>query len=570
MLRPALTLAAILSTGLAAASVHAPRVISPHRADAYSMKTFRDFHRWRDLSGDALAYEVYKYLVDYESGVFHMNEVIEGDDVLSEFVTIRDPVKIINVYGYGYCGIFGPTMAGVMEGMGVGPTRTLVIPDWNHVASEAYYEDAWHYLDLDVRAVFRRPDGTLASMAEAKTDDALWQGERNELFFPNDPLGNVQETYRNTDVLHFNSHHQSGHTLDFVLRQGETFTRWWHPQDGRWNHTERWNESEWLTNLIASPPRGPKPNHRHFTVHNHANGQFIYAPDLTDQSTDFADGVYDSENVATAADGLKATGEGYAVFEVRSPYIIVPRVGDTKTTDDDREASVVTLDADGVSLSVSLDNGLTWADVAEDPDNADLTGLVSGRYGYLLRLDMADDAIVRSMRIETWTQVAPAALPALEQGANRMELRTGDHHGMDSRVVEISASAGDPGELLKYCVDPPADLDTERKTARLIGAVHDPRGRAPERKNRLAQHRRRVPDAPTGRCRADQERNTLRRQPAHRLHHHLHLRRAHRPGALALQRRRGIGSRRTGRDRLLPVCGRSSAESDPYLRALHR
>ncbi len=52
-----------------------------------------------------------------------------------------------------------------------------------------------------------------------------------------------------------------------------------------------------------------------------------------------------------------------------------------------------------------------------------------------------------------------------------MELRSGDHHGMDSRVVEVSASAGNPEELLKYCVEPPEDLDTERKTARLVGPV---------------------------------------------------------------------------------------------------
>src|SRR5262245_2236404 len=31
---------------------HAPRVLSPHTADAYSMKTFAEYPRWRDLKGD--------------------------------------------------------------------------------------------------------------------------------------------------------------------------------------------------------------------------------------------------------------------------------------------------------------------------------------------------------------------------------------------------------------------------------------------------------------------------------------------------------------------------------------
>ena len=42
---------------------YAPRVVSPHNADAYSMRTFRQFHRWRDLESDELAWEVYEYLV---------------------------------------------------------------------------------------------------------------------------------------------------------------------------------------------------------------------------------------------------------------------------------------------------------------------------------------------------------------------------------------------------------------------------------------------------------------------------------------------------------------------------
>ena len=29
---------------------YAPRVLSPHNADAYSMKTFAHFARWRDLN----------------------------------------------------------------------------------------------------------------------------------------------------------------------------------------------------------------------------------------------------------------------------------------------------------------------------------------------------------------------------------------------------------------------------------------------------------------------------------------------------------------------------------------
>jgi len=477
MRKSVLILPAVLACGVAAAREYSPRVVSPHNADAYSMKTFRQFHRWRDLQGDELAWEVYKYLVDTRTGVFHVNEVLEGPDALSEYRTVRDPVKIINVYGYAYCAILGPVMAGVWQDMGQGKARTLTLPGWSHVLAEVFYDGRWHYLDLDVRAAFRRPDGSLASMAEARQDASLWQG-RGPLFFPNDPLDKTRQVYQETAVHHYHGFNQSGHTMDFVLRQGETLTRWWKPQGGRWAHPPEYNRVDWLRRLIEKDPRGPKPNHRHFTVHNYANGRFVYRPNLTSKSSDFADGVYDSRNVQPGDRGLtlKQPGEGYAVFEVRTPYVIVPLVGNLDTIDDDCEASVVEIDAAGASLSISLDNGLTWSDVsvASWPATVDLTPQVSGTYGYLLKIALTGrpgEAAVRRLGITTWVQVAPAALPSLRQGTNRMEYRTGDHHGLKTRVIEVRSRARYPEELLKYLVEPPEDYDPSRKTHRIHGPI---------------------------------------------------------------------------------------------------
>ncbi len=456
---------------------YAPRVVSPHNADAYSMRTFRQFHRWRDLKGDELAWEVYKYLVDKRTGVFHMNEVLEGDDVFNEYRTVRDPVKIINVYGYAYCYIFGPVMAGVWQDMGLGKARTLVLPDWRHVTTEVFYGDRWHYVDLDVRAVFRRADGSLASMEEARRDASLWQG-RGPLFFPNDSLERTREIYRRTPVHHYHGFNQSGHTMDFVLRQGEKLTRWWTPQGGRWHHADVYHRTDWLRKLIESDPRGPKPNHRHFTIHNHANGRFVYQPDLSERSTDFEDGAYHAENVQPGPQGLTLIqpGEGYAIFEVRSPYVIVPLVGEMETTDDDSEASVVELDAQRVWPAVSLDGGLTWQDLPAEsgPAVLDLTRQVSGRYGYLLKITLRgkpNEAAVRSLRITTWVQVAPASLPSLGRGENMMEYRTGDHYGLETRVVEVQSNASDPGELRKHVVALPEDYDPSRRTQRIRGPL---------------------------------------------------------------------------------------------------
>ncbi len=468
--------AAVALAGPAAAREYAPRVVSPHNADAYSMKTFAQFPRWRDLRGDAKAWEVFRYLADRRTGLFPLGkEVLEGRDALPEFATVRDPVKLINVYGYGYCGILGPTMAGVGRDMGLGRSRAVVLPGWGHVAAETFYDGQWHYLDLDVRAAFRRADGSLASLDDARRDPALWKGPQGPLFFPLDPLEPTRRVYEKTPVHHYYGHSQGGHTMDYVLRQGETFTRWWKPQGGRWHHLDAYNESPFPRQILEREPRGPKCKHAGWSDHAHGNGRFDYQPDLTDRSADFDDGAYDADNVTTSPGGLtlKAKGKGHAVFEVRSPYVIVPRVGDMARADDDREASVVTVDAAGAALSLSVDNGLSWKDLGPAAGGHDLTPHVRGRYGYLLRVSLEGEpgrAALRSLRMTTWVQVAPASLPSLRKGKNVMEYRTGDHHGLPTRVLEVRADGGDRDDFFRHLHEVPKDFDPKRVAGRARGA----------------------------------------------------------------------------------------------------
>jgi hypothetical protein len=464
-----------VAIGVAPAAVYSPRVISPQVADTYSLTTFAQFHRWRELSGDAKVFEVFKYLADPRTGLYPLGvPAWEGDEELSEYGAVRDPVKMLNVYPIGHCGTLGPTMAAIMEGMGIGPARTLILPGWHHVASEVFYADAWHYLDLDVRAVFRREDGSLASMAEAQRDPSLWNRPNGPLFFPLDPLDQVRQTYATTRVEHRYGVGTGGHTMDYVLRSGESFTRWWKPQGGRWNHHGSYGERPFPRSVIERAPRGPKCKHESFTAHTHGNGRFVYAPDLTSRSEDFADGVYDWRNVRTSRTGLtlRQPGEGHAIFEVRSPYVIVPLVGDLDTPADDREASVVKLDATGAALALSFDLGLTWREVGSGAGRFDLTPHVSGTCGYLLKLALRGkpaEAIVRSLQIATWVQVHPASLPALRKGTNAMRLVTGDHHGLPTRVVEIRPSLAKPDEFLKHLLEPPKDYDPARRTSRVRG-----------------------------------------------------------------------------------------------------
>jgi hypothetical protein len=52
-----------------------------------------------------------------------------------------------------------------------------------------------------------------------------------------------------------------------------------------------------------------------------------------------------------------------------------------------------------------------------------------------------------------------------------MEYRTGDHHGLLTRAVEIRPRCGDREDLLRYVVEPPMDYDPGRATERIRGPV---------------------------------------------------------------------------------------------------
>lgn len=450
---------------------YAPRVVGPNRADGYSAKTFAEFARWKDLSADAKMWEIYKYLADKRTGVYPLGMPNkEGRDPFYEAEVVRDPIKALNTHVGGYCDAFGPTWSGLLKDMGMGEARTIDYPGV-HVVGEVFFDNAWHYLDLDARAAFHREDGKMLSLAEALKDDSIWK--KSDLMMPLGDPAKARISYGKTRVEYRHGVNQSGHTMDYVLRRGETFTRWWNPQGGRF-HYSGFAQNKVLMGIVDREPRGIKCKHQGWSVWTQGNGRFIYQPNLSESSKDFADGIYDFENVKPGPKGLtlERDGEGYAIFEFRTPYIIVPIVGDISATEDDREAALMELDGTSAKASVSMDNGKTWTEAPEGSTPLDLTKFVAGQYGYLLKLALKDksgETVVRGLKVTTWVQVNPASLPALSQGKNLMQYKTGDHYGLQTRVMEIRSNGNVQEEFMKYVSDPPKNFDPKRRTARAIG-----------------------------------------------------------------------------------------------------
>ena len=269
--------------------------------------------------------------------------------------------------------------------------------------------------------------------------------------------------------------------MDFVLRQGESLTRYWRPQGGRWSHQPQDAEKPFFRRLIHQVPFGAKGNHPRFSIWTHGNGLFDYTPRLRKGSSDFDDGVFDRNNVELTDEGLTLArdGEGEAIFEVLSPYVIVPLVGDIDDKSDDSEASVVTFTSRGqVRVSISLDYGRSFIPVKTVNDDGetslDLTPYLRERYQYLLKFTLVgkkSDAFLDSLRIRTWVQVAPISLPRLKKGLNHLRYDVGDQYGLYTIPWLHIPNMGDREEMSRYWEGEPKDYDPLRKTQRLKGEM---------------------------------------------------------------------------------------------------
>lgn len=478
--------AMLITFGISARSAQArsysPWVISEHVADTSSLEAFRQFSEWRDKSGQELALAVWKYFVGTETGVFHYRPICEGTDPVTwEFRIIRDPIKMINTYGYGFCGAFGPTTAGLFEAMGFKQARSIQIPGCNHNVTEVWYDGSWHYFDTDLRGVIFHRDGkTIASVQDTINQPDLWTNPSRKIepFFPDDPdLSVYARTYAEKPIYYCYNWFHGGSTMDYTLRKGESLTRWWRPQGGRWSHQEDDAENDWWKRLITKEPYGAKGNHAAFSIWTHGNGLFDYKPILRKGVKDFEDGVYSYENVTLTDDGLElaASGEGEAIFEVLSPYIIVPQVNKLDDRSDDKEASVITFKSCGeVRASISLDYGRSYTEVktvnSSEETTLDLTPYLRERYQYLIKFTLLgnkEDTCLQSLRIRTWVQVAPASLPRLKKGTNHLHFKTEDKHGLPTVPWIQIPNMGDREEMSRYWTSEPEDYDPERFTQRL-------------------------------------------------------------------------------------------------------
>lgn len=438
--------------------VASPRVVGALRPDYASLETLLRSPLFDGKNGEELVLAIHDLLTSTVDGTYHFWPATEsrGQPRLRRGVT--DAVKLLNVYGWAICG----QMAGLLYDLycAAGLTARLIgVP--GHCLCEVFYDGRWHILDADMWTWFRCPEGHLASAYElAKNADALiLQNNRKSspCNLPDRTLAGYAEMYRTTATVgdhvrdlrpHWSEH---AHTMDFMLRPGETLIRS-QAHQGRYHLPQEW---------IASAKQFPgewahrHPQERYAPFRTFGNGRWLYAPDLTDAADDFRAGCWDPGDLRTTACGL--AGPGHAVLRIRSPYIFCgrPEVQAGRIVSQDG----VWLDISGQGpLQIEMDTPEGgWVSMLEDrgacEQRLDVTMQMDGRYEALFRISLGKGARLHRFGFDGFIMTAPLALPRLAAGANPMEVRCGDKYGLCtvpwSDVIDLRAGASPAARWLE-------------------------------------------------------------------------------------------------------------------------
>ncbi|MBW7997865.1 MAG: hypothetical protein FVQ81_15110 [Candidatus Glassbacteria bacterium] len=177
------------------------------------------------------------------------------------------PVRAMNGYGYGICGHTSSWIKALCRAAGL-EARVWEIA--GHTVTEVFYNDGWHMLDGNVKVFYTARDNrTVASMEELMSDK--WLIERT--IHPRDPWERGEDTpWRNREFVRYliterdnwintgyDIQNRRDYSMAFTLKPGETLTRWWGPELGKWE----------------SPDKGALAPERY------ANGRLVWQPDLS-------------------------------------------------------------------------------------------------------------------------------------------------------------------------------------------------------------------------------------------------------------------------------------------------
>jgi len=383
--------------------VVAPRLSANGRPDWFSTSEILAAILAPGMSEREKALAIWRFLVDHR---YHDAPAHSG-------LEMHDPVRFLNVYGYGFCDDSAVNFMVLAEQAGL---RARVWGLSGHVVPEAFFEGNWRMLDPDGKIFYLEDDGrSIAGIKTLEQRPDLIRKHPSPFYRDSAKLiaiycsvddNRLSENYRRQS--------EATHTMAFTLRPGESLTR----------HYDNWG----LYFAGEKSPRPPKAT----GPERFGNGRFVFEPI-------FADGVFalgaeqvDSLRAMRDGSGWSLTSNdatGSLVYRFAGPYPFL-------------DGAVHLAGRGRFSLAFS-ETGESWSEIWVSGPAAPVNATVplsahfrtrhgNPMYAYYLRLTVHGS--VRALRFESDIQVAPASLPALTPGDNTLAYRDASAPGRRVRL----------------------------------------------------------------------------------------------------------------------------------------
>ena len=364
-----------------------------------------------------------------------------------------DPIKLINSYGFGLCYHIAPLLEAMFKAGGFADARCWFLT--GHTVAEVFYDGAYHYFDSDMMGYNTAGVGSVrgkpvSSVHDIERDPQIILGKLDgpkrvkpgtvdNPWYPADveagAIGDLAGLFSTTqdNRLYPETRYASGHSMDFVLRKGESLTRFFEPEEaGLFYLPYAWDGKSWTEFpqevaeyhiRTADGPQSQKDDRRW------ATGRIDYAP--------------------------PECGDLVETVAMPSPYVVI----------DARFVMQVDLDLGAqLTAETSKDGGAHWHRAGElkGPFHGDWTvepkelaksehghlTAVSGTYGYLLRLTRSSkQARVQNLHITSRVELNPRSLPAVVSGTNQFHFAASE---AVERVAVAAPLGSAPAHDLKF------------------------------------------------------------------------------------------------------------------------
>jgi hypothetical protein len=424
-----------------------------------------------------------KALAAWRTAVAFQHQDAPPHEYLHPEEVVMDPVKVFNVYGYGFCSMASANVAALARRAG------LKARGWGinaHSVPEVYYDGAWHLLDASLVNTFPKTDGTLASVEEItaavkewhdknpgyKGNDAKlrsfqqadgWVGwKRGPGLLAHSPQLDAQgwwpakthgwySTMQEFDgtgggpggkAFLYEYGYSQGYRVNIQLRPGERHTRNW---SNKGLHVDMKGGAApgCLTGQTGVDALVYTPSFGDLAPGRVGNGTLEYDVPLGGGA--YRSAVLSADNLDESAVRVKDPARpGVLVLRMPSSYVYL--TGTLSFT-----AAVG--DGGSVVASYSDNNGLDWKELARVSTSGerqiDLSRLVLRRYEYRLKFELRGRGTgLDALKLSHDIQHSQRPLPALRRGDNTITFSAGPPEG--TVTVEGATNPAAKGRQLLY------------------------------------------------------------------------------------------------------------------------